>query len=332
MYAVERKYIMDPKVFVQSQNLLFKATDLYYNRHYSQQRRASELKISVSTVSRLLNKAQKNGIIEIHIEPMVTEVIQLEKELNQALGISEVIIAPSDSQSFLDSRLAVALEGARYLQNVLEDDSVLGIGFGGTINHLIHFLNPCKKTNTSFVMMHGYLTSGHYQEDIKDALSSISNVFSGRGYLLDCDAYLTNAGAYEHVMRKKSIKEMFELYDKLTISISGLGALGSIVDSGLADPDNLECPEITDYIKNGDAVGDIFLNFYDQNGRECERNDNIHIMSISFSAYRKIPLKIIVVSGEKKTDSVLAALRGNLVDVLVVDLPLARRILERIRQ
>ena len=323
---------MDPRVFVQSRNLMFKATNLYYLHDYSQQMVAEKLNISVSTVSRLLAKSTENGIVKLKIDPMVEKVIALEEKLKELLKIREVIVAPSDSSLALDSRLAVALEGARYLQNRIDDNTKLGIGFGGTINQLIFYLNPCKKTNTSFVMLHGRISTQEYQSDMKKALQRISNVFGGHGYLLETDAYLTNKGAYEHAMRHKNVKEIFELYEKLNVSVCGLGAIYPEQDSALLDPDCIECPEITQFLQKNIACGDIFLNFFDKNGRECKRGDGIYNMSIPFEVYRKIPTKLIVVAGKKKAEAALAALRGGLVDVLVVDKPLAEILVNRIEK
>lgn len=323
---------MDPRVFVQSRNLMFKATNLYYLNNYSQQMVARELNISVSTVSRLLAKSTQNGIVKIEIDPMVEEIIHLEDKLKRLLMIKDVIVAPSDSHSPLNSRLAVALEGARYLQNIIDDDTKLGLGFGGTINQLIFYLNPCKKTNTSFVMLHGHLSTYEYQDDMKKAMQRISNVFGGHGYLLETDAYLTNQGAYDHAMKHRNVKDVFDLYEQLTISVCGLGALHPEKDSALLDPNTIECPEISKFLDKNIACGDIFLNFFDKNGQECKREDHVYNMSIPFDTYRKIPTKMIVVAGEKKADVVIAAKKGGLMDVLVVDKPLAEKIIYKIEE
>lgn len=323
---------MDSKVFMQSRNLMFKATYLYHVQRYSQRAIAHELKISVSTVSRLLSKAQSAGVVELRLDPLVEETVLLERELSRCLGIREVIVAPSKSTSPLNSRLAVALEGARYLQNAITDGSVLGMGFGGTIKNLVHYLNPCKKVNTNFVMLHGKLPTPVYQQDMEEAIACISNAFGGKRYMLDCDVYIPNEGAYQHVMSRFNTRQVMALYDRVTISVSGIGALNPVTDSFLVDPACTECPEITAFIEKRCACGDIFLNFFDENGAECYRNDNIHMMSISFAQYRKIATKILVVPGVKKIEALLAALRGGLADVLIIDIPLAAELLRRFHE
>ena len=66
------------------------------------------------------------------------------------------------------------------------------------------------------------------------------------------------------------------------------------------------------------------VEFFDENGQECE-SDLIHrTLAIDMDTYRKIPRKLIVASGRQKTCTLRAALRGNMADVMVIDSELAK--------
>lgn len=73
------------------------------------------------------------------------------------------------------------------------------------------------------------------------------------------------------------------------------------------------------FISNDEAIGDIFYNFIDKDGKKigCEWNERT--MSISFEEYKQIPLKIAVAGGVEKVEAINATLKNKLVDVLIID-------------
>lgn len=306
---------------------MYKAVNLYYTKGHGQKVIADELNVSVSTVSRLLKRAEECGAVTIHISPEVEQTVALEAELNRVLPIQEVIVAPSESTSPLDSRLSVALEGARHLQNTIRDGDVIGMCNGGTVRYLIQYLNPCRKVHTTFVMLHGALNSPNYQEQMQENMTAISNVFGGKKYLPSFDAYIPDGSAYAYASSHPNTKLLQQLYEKVDISVSGVGALYPECDSALSNPLMAGDPAISEFLQEQKPCGDILLRFFDQNGQECKVGHGVRVTAIEFDTYRKIPTKIVVAAGEKKAQACIGAVRGGLVDVLIIDRPLAKKIL-----
>ncbi len=306
---------------------MYKAVDLYYTKGHAQKIIAEELNISVSTVSRLLKRAEECGAVTIHLAPEIEQTVALEAELNRVLPIREVIVAPSDSTSPLDSRLSVALEGARHLQNTIKDGDVIGMCNGGTVRYLIQYLNPCRKVHTTFVMLHGALNSPNYQEQMQENMAAISNVFGGKKYLPNFDAYIPDGSAYEYAKSHPNTKLLQQLYEKVDVSVSGVGALYPECDSALSNPLMAGDPAVSEFLRTQKPCGDILLRFFDADGRECTVGHGVRVMTIEFDVYRRIPTKIVVAAGEKKARACIAAVRGGLVDVLIIDRPLAKKIL-----
>lgn len=306
---------------------MYKAVDLYYTKGHAQKIIAEELNISVSTVSRLLKRAEECGAVTIHLAPEIEQTVALEAELNRVLPIREVIVAPSDSTSPLDSRLSVALEGARHLQNTIKDGDVIGMCNGGTVRYLIQYLNPCRKVHTTFVMLHGALNSPNYQEQMQENMAAISNVFGGKKYLPNFDAYIPDGSAYEYAKSHPNTKLLQQLYEKVDVSVSGVGALYPECDSALSNPLMAGDPAVSEFLRTQKPCGDILLRFFDADGRECTVGHGVRVMTIEFDVYRRIPTKIVVAAGEKKARACIAAVCGGLVDVLIIDRPLAKKIL-----
>lgn len=91
-------------------------------------------------------------------------------------------------------------------------------------------------------------------------------------------------------------------------------------------------PAVTKFSQTQHPCGDILLRFFDENGQECKVGHGIRVMSIDFENYRKIPSKIVVAVGERKARAAIAAVRGGLVDVLIVGRPLAQKVLALCRE
>ena len=73
--------------------------------------------------------------------------------------------------------------------------------------------------------------------------------------------------------------------------------------------------------------GDIMLRFFDENGNECDTDLRDRTLSIELDAYKKIPTKILAVSGVHKAAALKAALVGKMADVLIIDEKLAAELI-----
>ncbi|MGI6588671.1 MAG: sugar-binding transcriptional regulator [Peptococcia bacterium] len=324
---------MDAEVYNQSTFIILKAAYLYYLKDKAQNEIADILNISVPTVSRLIKKAKEEKIVEFVIRDPYLECIDLEENLKKEFKLKDVVIAPlavqESSQNDMEENLKklVALEGARYLQRIITEEDVLGISWGQTMYHLIHYLNPCQKVNGKFVTMHGSISSLKPDLDVRTLVSRTSMVFGGKNYSLMAEALLSNAETAASIKKEKHVKKVYEMFDKITISISGMGSFFPQLDSLLCKSDYLTAEEINTLQKNN-VVGDIVLRFFDKNGQECATNFRDRTIGIELEQFKQIKTKISVVSGEVKTHTVLAALKGGFVDVLITDYNLVKSILK----
>ena len=324
---------MDAEVYNQSTFIILKAAYLYYLKDKSQNEIADVLNISVPTVSRLIKKAKEEKIVEFVIRDPYLDCIDLEEKLKKEFKLKDVVIAPlvveKNFQNDLEDNLKklVALEGARYLQRIITENDVLGISWGQTMYYLIHYLNPCQKVNGKFVTMHGSISSLKPDLDVRTLVSRTSMVFGGKNYSLMAEALLSNAETAASIKKEKYVKKVYEMFDKITISISGMGSLYPQLDSLICHSDYLTAEEIKNLQKHN-VVGDIVLRFFDQNGEECDTDFKDRTIGIELEQFKQIETKISVVSGDVKTHTVLAALKGGFIDVLVTDYSLGKSILQ----
>lgn len=314
----------------QSVFLVLKVAYLYYIENKQQNEIANELGISITTVSRLLTKAKDDKIVEFVIRDPYIECIHLEEQLKELFHLKDVIIAPAISSqdndetevSMDNAKKLVALEGARYLQRVIKEDDILGITWGSTVYQMINYLNPSQKINAKFVTLHGSIACCENELDVRTLVSRMAKAFFGENYYLLTDALMSNKNAVEIMKQERNNQKVFQMFDHISISITGIGSFYPTPESVLSNPEFLS-PEDLKALQKKHVAGDIALRFFDLDGNECNTSLTERMIAINFEQLKKIPTKITVAAGSVKVNAVYSALKGNLIDVLIIDYKLA---------
>ncbi|RRD94154.1 sugar-binding transcriptional regulator [Clostridiales bacterium COT073_COT-073] len=321
-------------IYSQSNFLMIKIAYLYYIMDMPQSVIAKEFNISITTVSRLLKKGREKKIIEFVIRDPFVKCLKLEKEIKAKFGLKDVVIAPVIKEGIIsletheeNTKKRVALEAARYLQRIIKEDDVLGITWGSTVYQMINYLNPAQCVPASFVTLHGSLSYYMSEWDVRNLVRRIAKAFNGKNYSLPTNAMVSSKKLADMLKEEKDIKKVFEMYDKINVSVSGIGSLYPEFNSILSRHDYLNPDDLDELVKEN-VVGDIALHFFDRNGRECKTDLIDRTISIDFEKLKNIDMKITVASGEKKAYTVYSALKGKLIDVLIIDNVLASKILD----
>ncbi len=324
---------MESEVYNQSKYLILKAAYLYYLKDKSQNEIAELMNISIPTVSRLIKRAKEEKIVEFVIRNPYIDCIDLEDEIKNTFNLSDVVIAPmpSLSDSSLDTkeniRKLVAIEGARYIQRIITEQDTLGISWGNTMYELIHYLNPCQKINAAFVTMHGSISGCHQDMDVKTLVSRMAMTFGGRNYYLLTEGLMSNADVARQIKQEKNVKNVLEMFNRITISLNSIGSFYPVIDSLLYRPGDYLTESEINGLKNGGLVGDMNLRFFDGRGMECDTDLKERTIGIEWEVFKQIKRKITIASGDTKAHALKGALSGGLIDVLIIDYNLGKALL-----
>ena len=320
---------MDPKVYRQSISLMMRTTYLYYEKGYSQSKISKILGISVSTVSRLLNNAKKAGMVSFVVDERVMEVNDLEMTLRDKYALKDVIVARSMETRFEprpdEIKQLVAFEAAQYLQRIIGDTDILGITMGRTIYHMINSFNPCKKSDTQFVTLHGSIDKIDRDFNVDTLAERMAMSFGGQNYCLNAPGLGKSGYEARMLMSRTDNQQIIDKYRDVNISVSGIGAFYPEKVSYLNDEKYFSEEEIHEIEKN-EVYADIGLRLIDRNGEECNTSMKNRTIGISYDDYRRIPTKVLMASGVIKKEAIKAAIRGKAVDVLIIDYDLAKAI------
>ena len=321
---------MKKETYFSSDWIIYQSAKMFFIDKLQQKEIAQVLGVSTATVSRLIQKARDMQVIQVAMAEPYTDMLQTAEKLRQRYGLKEVILAyyPNENRpEITDHKHAVALEGARYLQRIITPKDTVGLAWGGTMAALINYLNPCQKTDASFVTMHGSIAACDYDLDVQTLTSRAAMALGGKKNCLFANGLSDCAETVEQLKKEHSVKSVFELFDKITISISGIGTHYPQVTSLLSSPTYLSQAEYDD-LRCAKVCGDIMLHFFDRNGRECDTGLRERTLSIDLETYKKIPKKILVASAANKALTMHTALENGLCDVMIIDQVLANALLK----
>ncbi|WP_312693292.1 sugar-binding transcriptional regulator [Caproiciproducens sp.] len=317
---------MKSEVYNQSVCIMDSAAYMYYIEKRTLTEISQDLSISKPTVSRLLKRAVDEGVVEFKISKPFADCIELEKKIMNRYGLKSVIVVPVlEPEKLLnaeETKKRVALEGARYLQRIVTDDDILGLSWGGTMYHLIQYLNPCRKVNAKVLTMHGSIADCDEKLAVNNLVRRAAMAFGGKNVSICANGLADSTEHYRQIKDDVKFQKVFSLLKYINISVSGVGVFFPNVDSLLASSGYLKAHEMKELIEQK-VCCDFALRFINMDGQECESSLKDRTLSICLDTYKKIPCKIVVASGSKKAYAVRALLKGNLVDVLIIDYYLA---------
>ncbi len=116
---------------VEELRLLAKVAQLYHSHGLNQREIAQRLDLSQATVSRLLKRAEVEGVVRITVSMPAGVYSDLEEGVRLRYGLHEAIVidaeAPDDEAGIQRGLGAAA---AFYLENTLKPDEVIGISSG----------------------------------------------------------------------------------------------------------------------------------------------------------------------------------------------------------
>jgi len=314
------------KKIVDDERLIVKCCSLYYDENLGQKEIADILKISRPTVSRLLKAGRESGIVEVKIHNYSDkEFRDLEKALEQRFDLREAIVVQDKADEF-NQKNEIGYAVANYLMRIVKKGDRVGVSMGTTIKPTARYVDVTRPVKAVFVPLIGGV--GQVASDIhpNQIAMDLANAFSGSVKLLHAPAMIQNPVLHESLKTDEGLHEVLDEIDRVNIALVGIGSptdsKSSMMATGYFDEDKLKS------LSKFNAVGDICLQFFDDEGNTEPFICNQNVFGISIKQLKRIPIVVGAVANEAKWEAVLGAIRGGFVNVVVMNTACANRILE----
>lgn len=299
------------------------AAFLYYIQGLSQMEVAKQLGVTRSNVSRMLTAAREQYIVKFEIAYPLDRDPAMEQSLKAKFanyGISEVIVVPGRDTGVGASShglLAVGQAGVGWLDKNLHDGQTLGLCWGSTIEAMVDSAHFNRRMDVEVVQIAGELSidsrfSGH------DLVRNLAEKLGGRYRYFNAPATTQDEATAAALMKTEQVAAALALARTTDVAVLGIGHYGMDSSNLFLQRAGASDEEIREAVEQG-AVGQISGRFYDREGKQLDLAINRRIISLDLEDLSKIDTVVAVASGSKKAEAVAAAIRGGLVNVLIVD-------------
>lgn len=306
--------------------LIARVARMYYEWDMRQSEIAKQLDLSQTTVSRLLGRSKEEGIIRISINLPSGVYTELEEALVKKFSLRDVIVVDSleDNEKMIQRDLGTA--AAYYLESAIRPNEVIGISsWSATLLALVDALHPSpRKPGVKVVQILGGVGNPKVEAHATRLTSRIAQLVSGDAVYLPVTGVVATEAARDVLIADAVVQQAVSLFDQVTTALVGIGAIAP--SALLEQSGNIFSPQELDLLRQENAVGDILLRFFDQNGQLVETGLEKRVISMSLEQLSKVGRAVGVAGGSRKYAAILGALRGHWINILVTDHYTANRL------
>jgi DNA-binding transcriptional regulator LsrR (DeoR family) len=306
--------------------LMAKIARMYHTQHLRQTEICERLSIHQSTVSRVLKRAEHEGIVRTTVSLPPGTHTEIEGALQERFHLDDAVVVDclADEQQIAHDLGAAA---AFYLETTLKARDVVGISsWSAALLAMVNSMRPSQRwKQTRVVQILGGVGNPSAEVHATQLTRRLAALVGGEATLLPAPGVVGSKEARDVLLNDRFVREAFDLFPKITLALVGIGATEP--SRALASSGNVFAGNELQLLTDQGAVGDICLRFFDADGRAVVTKLDDRVISMQLSQLRAVPRVVGVAGGRRKLAAIHGALTGKLVDVLITDLDTAERLL-----
>lgn len=288
---------------------------MYYKERLNQQEIAECLGLTRQTVSKMLQKAEEEGVVEFRIHNPFEVMADLSQQLVQKFNLSHGTVIPC---RFADTGMittVLAQYAGQYVVNLIEQGAInIGLSWGRTMYQTILNMPSAHCENAVFFPLVGASnrTAEYFMinEMVRKAADTV-NASPSYAYIP------ADPGSSEDValFRRTSTYEAIEQHwNNIDLAVMGIGVHPKIEQGmRIAYPGEKNMlPSI-----NG-VVGDMLTHYFDVDGNFI-RIDDAEILCASIENLRNAKRVLAIAGGKTKTTAIAGALKTGIITDLITD-------------
>ncbi|MEH2279628.1 MAG: sugar-binding transcriptional regulator [Nostoc sp.] len=299
---------------------------LYYIAGNTQEEIAAKLNVSRQAAQRLVALAVTEKLIKFRLDHPLSECIALAESLRDKFGLSLCEVVPTDAVSG-DKLNGIGVCAATHLEAYLiaKTPTILALSSGRTLRAMVEQIPSMNQPQHKIVSIIGNM-SHCGRAGCHEVVMHLSDRVGSQAYPVPTPVVATSIEERELLQTQRAfiaVKTLAEQAKATFVGINHIAWNAPLHQNGFINDD-----EVAELMKLG-AVGEIAGWAYDHYGVLLQEGTNNRVASVPLEqpACRLI---IGVASGVKKTEAILAALRGQLITGLITDEAAVQAILTKI--
>jgi DNA-binding transcriptional regulator LsrR (DeoR family) len=295
---------------------LVKVASFYYREGFTQEQIAKKIGVSRPFISKQLQKAKDYGIVEVFIKDETVHTVELEGLIEERYGLKDVVVVPIVDQYSDMRKKVIGQVAANYIIKNLKDVKSIGIGWGSTLAEIVKEYPYENREDVKIIPLVGGMGTQQVDIHANQLAYELAKKMNGSCSYLYAPAIIDSEELKNRLVEMQDVKSVLEDARKVDLALVGIG--NPYKESTLEKIGYLKQVDIEDLRKCG-AIGDIISRFLDYNGQPINHPINEKVIGITLEELKKIQIVIGVVEGRNKLESIRGALRGNYLDILIID-------------
>ena len=299
--------------------LMSEVAIMYYKENKTQQEIASLMNLSRQTVSKLLNDAIKENVVEIKIRNPKKDCEELEKQITKTFNVKKCIVVGVSSQNEHLRKSMTVNAAAEYISSVLNrGNQKIALSWGRTIQDIINSMEQTETNSNIVFPLFGATDNENLYFSSNEMARSMADKI-GADVKYAWFPYLADNNEDGALQKKLSYyKKIQDLWNSADIAILGIGNTEILDIFGKSFGYNE---------RHFGVIGDIATHFFNEKGEFVELYDNT--LCASVENIKNAKETIAIACGDNKVDAIFGALKTNVINTIITDEHTARKILKK---
>ena len=337
----------------------YEAASMYYVQGETMEVIAHHLRVSRSTVSRLLARARQEGVVRVTlVQPGGAG--SLEGRMTQAFGVRTHIVPVREGTTEIHRLQQVASVAAAHMVDLIEalaeqagnggpqvqdpagsggegpvqgrgsGGVVVGVAWGTTMSEVSAALPSRSVPGLTVVQLNGASDPVREGPSAGEVLSRMRLSLGARTISFPVPAFFDHVATREAMWSERSVKRVLAVTRRASLAVFGVGALDALngaLPSQVYEGGHLTARDQA-VLRRQNVVGDVCTVLLRSDGSWRDVTLNARATGPTPAQLSRIPRRLCVAAGTGKARALLAALRARTATDLVVDDATARAVLE----
>lgn len=311
---------------MREERFIIKVLEMHYKQGMSQLEIGKKLNVSRTTISRTLAQARKEGYVQIKINYPEGSMTSTESILEEKYHLKEAVIACAKENEDISDE--VAFFASDYILRILKNHMTLALTRGVTLQKMVECLTKdvrlkfLKTDDINVVpLMAATNIPATAEKGFRLAYSNylmeeVGRLLNGNSFQLLAPQYVASAEVKKSFMEERSVKEVMDMARNADVAVMGIGTLDQ--NSAIINANLVPIEEFQRLHDKGGA-GEILSHVVDKDGNLIKDEFEDRLISLGLEDLKKIPIRVGVAHGMVKKEAILAALKGQLINVLITD-------------
>lgn len=298
---------------------------LYYLEGATQAQIAKQLNLSRPTISRALQYARDNNIVNIQVNDPLSNVDDLRAQLQRKYQLDDVVIADvGPTGNYQEDLDLLGQAAAAYLPQIIQDNDTIGISWGRTLAAVARHLQPSDRKNVQVVYLKGTVANSTHNNFVVEVTKHFNACYHTQAEILPLPVIFDNQDIKKMVVKDRFIHSILTAAQQAQVALFTVGTTAP--DATLFELGYLNKKEIAKLQK--ESVGDIVSQFVDADGQIVDPALTARTVALPIDQLKEKRQAVLVAGGMAKLPSIRAALAGRYANVLVTDTNVALHLID----